>query len=75
MVKKGLNMTRFENLGVNYQYSSLTVEEADRNFKFSCDCCVRNTRCSYNRCDRCAISVAHSLVVAAISENNNGKEN
>lgn len=57
-------MTKFEQVGVNYQYSAGTKEQANRSFAYSCNCCCnRGMRID---CDRCAIAVAHNLVIAAI---------
>ena len=55
-------MTKFEQVGVNMQYDSITKEEAQQKFSRSCDCCCnRGMRIS---CDICAIETAHKLVVA-----------
>lgn len=32
-------MTKFEQIGVNFQYDANNVKEANRYFKYSCDCC------------------------------------
>jgi hypothetical protein len=56
-------MTKFEQVGVNYQYDANTKEEANRAFKYSCNCCCQ--RGLRIECDRCAISCAHNLVIAA----------
>lgn len=56
-------MTKFEQIGVNYQHEALTKEDANRAFKHSCNCC-----CQHGMridCDRCAIACAHDLVIAA----------
>ena len=56
-------MTKFEQIGVNYQYSANDTQEAQKAFEHSCDCCcAKGMRIE---CDRCAIAVAHHLVVAA----------
>lgn len=56
-------MTKFEQVGVNHQYSADNKEGALRNFQYSCDyCCTRGMHIS---CDHCAIAVVHSLVIAA----------
>lgn len=64
-------MTKFETIGANYQYDSYSVYEANRNFKNSCRaCCNRGIQLD---CDRCAISVAHDLVLATFEELKGGK--
>ena len=55
-------MTKFEQIGVNYQYSSETKEAANRSFQHSCDCCCNKG--IHLDCDHCAIAQVHSLVVA-----------
>lgn len=56
-------MTKFEQVGSNFQYDSQTKEEADRCFRYSCRCCCH--RGMRIECDHCAIAVAHDLVMAA----------
>ena len=56
-------MTKFEQVGANYQYLSNTKEEAGRNFRYSCRCCCE--RGMRIECDRRAIAVAHDIVIAA----------
>lgn len=61
-------MTKFEQVGINYQYDAATKEEAIRAFKHSCNCCChRGMRID---CDHCAIAFNHNLVVASFE----GKE-
>lgn len=55
-------MTKFEQVGVNYQYMADSIKDADKSFQYSCHCCC--TRGMRIECDRCAISVAHNLVVS-----------
>ena len=55
-------MTKFENIGVQYQYDADTKQDADKSFLYSCKCCCEKGM--HIACDRCAISHAHSLVVA-----------
>lgn len=55
-------MTKFEQVGINYQYDAATKEQAIRSFNHSCNCCCRKGM--RIKCDRCAISEAHSLVMA-----------
>lgn len=57
-------MTKFEQVGINYQYAAETKEQARRSFDHSCNCCCnRGMRID---CDRCAIAVAHNHVIAAL---------
>lgn len=59
-------MTKFEQVGVNYQYDAMTIAEANRSFKYSCDCCCnKGVQIS---CDKCAIAQAHSLIVSIFAE-------
>lgn len=55
-------MTKFEQVGVNYQYSAGNTKEAQKSFEYSCHCCC--TKGIHLECDRCAIAVAHNHVVA-----------
>lgn len=57
---------KFEEIGIQYQYSANNIEQAQKSFKYSCDCC-----CAKGRnvpCDRCPIAQAHSLVVAFFND-------
>lgn len=58
-------MTKFEQVGINYQYSADNKEDALRKFQYSCNCCC--TRGMHINCDHCAIAVAHNLVIAAFN--------
>ena len=60
-------MTKFEQVGVNYQNDAESKEQANRSFRYSCECCC--TRGMHIECDRCAISVAHNLTIAAFENN------
>lgn len=54
-------MTRFEEIGVEIQYSSTSKRKAQRSFRYSCNvCCNRGMHID---CDRCAIAYAHKTVV------------
>lgn len=57
-------MTKFEQVGVNYQYDAETKKEARRAFRYSCNCCCN--RGMHINCDNCAIAVAHEHVIAAL---------
>lgn len=59
-------MTKFEQIGVNRQYESETVNQANRAFKHSCDvCCNKGIKID---CERCSIEFVHSLVVACFND-------
>ena len=60
-------MTKFEQVGVNYQNDAESKEQANRSFRYSCECCC--TRGLRIECDRCAIAVAHNLIIAAFENN------
>ena len=55
-------MTKFEQVGINYQYSANSKEDAGRSFRYSCRCCCE--RGMHIDCDRCGIAVAHNLVIS-----------
>lgn len=61
-------MTKFEQVGVNYQYDAATIEQANKSFEYSCACCCHKGM--RIKCDRCAIACAHNLVVACFSDKN-----
>lgn len=68
-------MTKFEQVGVNFQQGALNKHEANRNFRYSCRiCCNRGMQID---CDSCAISVSNTVTLAAFdvlsnSENSKG---
>lgn len=55
-------MTKFEQIGVNYQYDATSKEQCNKAFQHSCNCCV--SRGMHIECDRCAINYVHNLMVA-----------
>ena len=58
--------TKFETIGVERQYESASAFESNRNFRISCNiCCRKGLRID---CDKCAIEVAHSLIVATFEK-------
>lgn len=64
-------MTKFERIGINYQYEANNIKEANKAFQHSCDCCCnKGMRLD---CDRCAIAFTHSLVVAYFNDRREGK--
>lgn len=59
-------MTKFEQVGVNYQYDAKSIEQANKSFAYSCNCCCnKGMRLD---CDRCAIAATHNLVVACFND-------
>lgn len=64
-------MTKFEQIGINYQYEANSIKEANKAFQHSCDCCCnKGMRLD---CDHCAIAFTHSLVVAYFNDRREGK--
>ena len=56
-------MTKFEQIGVNYQNDAASKREANSSFRYSCRvCCERGIRVE---CDRCAIAATHDAGIAA----------
>ena len=63
-------MTKFEQIGINYQCEARTKEEALRAFQHSCYCCcMRGMRIE---CERCAIAVVHNHTIAAFESKDKG---
>lgn len=61
-------MTKFEQVGVNYQYNANNIQEANKSFNYSCQCCCnKGMRID---CDRCAIAHVHNMVVACFNDMN-----
>ena len=55
-------MTKFETIGVNYQYAANSKEEANKAFEHSCNCCCnKGMRID---CMNCAIVHTHYMVIA-----------
>lgn len=55
-------MSGFERTGARIQHESVSIAEADRNFKKSCRMCASHGF-SCGSCDRCPIAAAHEFVV------------
>ena len=59
-------MTKFEQVGVNYQYDAVDKKSANKAFKISCNiCCNRGIQLN---CEKCSIAVVHDLVIASFEE-------
>lgn len=65
-------MTKFETVGVNYQYDANSIREANKSFEHSCNCCCNKGM--HLDCDHCAIAHVHALVVAYFNDTE-GKDN
>lgn len=61
-------MTKFEQVGINYQYDAVTKEQAIRSFHYSCNCCCNKGM--HIDCDCCAIATAHAMIVAIFDSKN-----
>lgn len=55
-------MTKFEQVGINYQYDAVTPDQAKKSFQHSCTCCCHKGMII--NCDRCAIATVHNIVMA-----------
>lgn len=55
--------TKFETIGVNMQYTSPDKNTALKRYARSCECCC--VRGMQLKCERCAIEVAHQMVMAS----------
>lgn len=55
-----INMTRFEERGINRQYNACNIREARIAFETSCEICA--TQGKFINCDRCAIAYVNQLV-------------
>lgn len=55
-------MTKFEQIGVNYQYDAVNADGARKAFQKSCTCCC-NKGIQLD-CDRYSIAYVHNLVMA-----------
>lgn len=53
-------MTRFEERGINRQYSSKSAKEAISAFEKSCELCAAQGK--FVSCDKCAIAYINKLV-------------
>lgn len=62
-MREGVTVTKFEQIGVGFQYEATNKAEANRSFNYSCRvCCERGMRID---CARCAIAATHAITVAA----------
>ena len=57
-------MTKFENIGVELQYSSKTIEESNARYEKSCMVCCCRGIYILGGCEHCAIRQTHKLVIA-----------
>lgn len=57
-------VTKFEQVGVDLQYSSVSKRDAVQKFGYSCRvCCNRGMKID---CDKCAIAATHAITIAAM---------
>jgi hypothetical protein len=63
-------MTKFEQVGINRLYLATDKANLNRTFNHSCLCCCYKGM--HIDCDRCAISLTHSMLVA-IMDSKKGK--
>ena len=59
-------MTKFEQVGVNYQHDANSILEANKAFKHSCSCCCNKG--IKLECDKCAIAHVHDMVLAYFND-------
>lgn len=59
-------MTKFEQVGINYQYDAVNKTMANRAFKRSCDACCH--RGMHLDCDTCSIAQVHNAVIAIFED-------
>ena len=59
-------MSKFEQVGVNLQYNAESRGKANKAFEYSCNACC--SKGNHLDCDRCAIAVAHNLVIAIFDD-------
>ena len=54
-------MSKFEEIGVAYQYNAKNALMAEKSFEYSCHkCCTQGKHLS---CNSCAISTVHDLIM------------
>ena len=58
-------MLKFEQVGINLLNQQTTIEEIEKTFSYSCNCCCN--RGIKLDCDRCAINVHKQLIVAILN--------
>lgn len=59
-------MTKFEQIGINHQYNSNSISEANKAFNNSCNCCCNKGM--HIDCNKCAIAYTHALVCAIFND-------
>ena len=59
-------MTKFEQIGINIQYTATSKEDALKKFSYSCNlCCHKGMHID---CDQCAISAVHNQLIAIFED-------
>lgn len=61
-------MTKFESIGVEFQFDATNKRAARSSFRYSCSVCCRHGM--RIECDRCAIARAHEIVMESFEEQN-----
>ena len=56
-------MSKFETVGSDRQYGATTRQEADIQYKKSCDLCCMSLRANHCDCDHCWIEYAHNYMI------------
>lgn len=59
-------MTKFEQIGINYQYDAGSKQEARKSFARSCHACCN--RGLHLECDKCAIAQTHTIVISIFDD-------
>lgn len=58
--------TKFEQIGISYQYKANNKEQALKSFRYSCNaCCYRGM---HIECDTCGIAEVHKNVIAILDD-------
>ena len=52
-----------ERIAINNQYIAKSIEDADTQFKKSCEMCCNSPSCLWKDCDRCKVAAIHREVV------------
>lgn len=63
-------MSKFEEIGINYQFDAKNIHEADKALATSCDICVKSGK--NISCDKCRIEYTHQLIVSYFTTKQKG---
>lgn len=67
-IERSFTMTKFETIGVEFQFDAVSKHAARNSFRYSCSVCCRHGM--RIECDRCAIARAHEIVIESFNEQN-----